>query len=141
VPPTFKNGTANIRRLFPNPKELEQEYFRRTRVFPIQHLVAIKNEILDKHPWVASSLYRAFVKARDVCYQDLGETLEGLRYTVPWLDAATEEVRAVMGEDFWPYGLKCNHHVLETYIQYLNDQHLLKRSIQPEMLFAPNAVD
>src|SRR5262245_5337793 len=68
VPPTFKDGTANIRRLFPNPKEVEREYFQRTRVFPILHLVAIRNEVLERHPWVASSLYRAFVKARDVCY-------------------------------------------------------------------------
>jgi 4,5-dihydroxyphthalate decarboxylase len=141
VPPALKQGPSNIRRLFPNPKGLERDYYRRTKVFPILHLIAIKNEIYERHPWVASSFYRAFVKARDVCYRDLSETLEGVRYTVPWLDAAMDEVQETMGADFWPYGLKSNRHTLETYLQYLQQQHLMKRPLKPEELFAANALD
>jgi 4,5-dihydroxyphthalate decarboxylase len=141
VPPSYRKPGSAIRRLFPDPKSLEIAFFRRTGIFPILHLVVIRNDIYQRHPWVASSLFRAFVRARDQCYRDLSETLEGLRYTVPWLDAAMDQVREVMGQDFWPYGLSRNRHVLETYIGYLRDQHLLDRSITPDELFAPNARD
>jgi 4,5-dihydroxyphthalate decarboxylase len=141
VPPSYGKPGSPIRRLFTDSKPLEIEFFRRTGIFPILHLVVIRNDVYQKHPWVASSLFRAFVRARDRCYLDTSETLEGLRYTVPWLDSAMDEVRAVMGRDHWPYGVARNRHVLETYIGYLKDQHLLTRSITPEELFAPNARD
>jgi 4,5-dihydroxyphthalate decarboxylase len=141
VPPKFRGGHPHVRRLFPNPREVEREYFHRTRIFPILHTVVIKEAVYDKHPWVASSLYRAFVQAKETCYRDLSDTMERLRYTVPWLDFHVEDLWRTMGQDFWPYGLKSNRHVLETYIQYLYEQHLLDRRPAVEELFAPNALD
>jgi len=128
-------------RLFPDPKAIELEYFQRTRIFPMLHLIVIKQEVYDKHPWVASSLYRAFVQAKEICYRDLSETMERLRYTVPWLDSHVEDLWRTMGQDFWPYGLKANTHALETYIQYLSEQHLIDRKPAFEELFARNALD
>lgn len=141
IPPKFRKEHPHIKRLFPNPKEVELEYYKRTGLFPILHMVVIKESIYEEHPWVASSLYRAFLKAKEICYQDLSDTMEGLRYTVPWLDSYMEEVWRIMGQDFWPYGLKANRHVLETYIQYLHEQHLIDRVIPAEELFAKNALD
>ncbi len=141
IPPKFRGDHPHVRRLFPDPKAVELEYYQRTRIFPILHLVVIKQEIYDKHPWVASSLYRAFVQAKEICYRDLSDTLERLRYTVPWLDTHVEELWKIMGQDFWPYGLKANQHVLETYVQYLSEQHLIGRKPAFEELFARNALD
>ena len=89
----------------------------------------------------ASSLMRAFTQARDVCYKDLSETLEGTKYTVPWLDAHVSEIRRQLGADFWPYGLKRNQPTIETYIRYLHQQHFLERPIAAEELFAANALE
>ena len=141
VPPKFRKEHSHVKRLFPNPKEVELEYYKRTKIFPILHMVVIKEPVYEQHPWVASSLFRAFVKAKEICYQELSDTMEGLRYTVPWLDSYMEEVWKVMGQDFWPYGLKANRHVLKTYIQYLYEQHLIDRVIPAEELFAKNALD
>lgn len=141
VPPKFRMGHPHVRRLFPTPKAVELEYYKRTKIFPILHLVVIKASIYEEHPWVASSLYRAFLKAKELCYQDLSDTMEGLRYTVPWLDVYMEEIWELMGQDFWPYGLKANRHVLETYMQYLYEQSLIDRIISLEELFAKNALE
>ncbi|MBI3988349.1 MAG: ABC transporter substrate-binding protein [candidate division NC10 bacterium] len=141
VPPKFRDQHPHVKRLFANPREVELEYYRRTGIFPILHMIVIKESVYEQYPWVASSLYRAFVKAKEVCYQDLKETMEALKYTVPWLDSYMDNLWKEMGQDFWPYGLKVNRHVIETYIHYLYEQHLVDRKLSPEELFAPNALD
>jgi 4,5-dihydroxyphthalate decarboxylase len=141
VPPQFRDGHPRVARLFPDPREVELAYFRKTGIFPILHTVVIKESVYERHPWVASSLFRAFAEAKQICYRDLSETMEGLRYTIPWLDSWMAEVQEVMGEDFWPYGLEANRRVLETYVRYLHEQHLLERVVPVEELFAPNALD
>src|SRR6185295_19960237 len=105
-------------------------------VFPILHLVVIKESIHREHPWVASSLMRAFTQARDLCYKDLSETLEGTKYTIPWLDSHVTQIRGQLGTDFWPYGLKRNRPTLETYVRYLQQQHFIDRPIAADELFA-----
>ncbi|MGH7177132.1 MAG: ABC transporter substrate-binding protein [Tepidisphaeraceae bacterium] len=130
-----------VKPMFPDSREVELQYFRKTGVFPILHLVVIKESIYREHPWVASSLMRAFTQARDACYRDLSETLEGVRYTLPWLDSHVSEVRKQLGPDFWPYGLKRNRATLETYVRYLHQQHFLKHEIPVEQLFAANALE
>ena len=141
IPDKFRNHDF-VKPMFPNARQLEIDYFSKTGVFPILHLLVIKQEVYEKHPWVASSLLRAFVQARDVCYRDLNETLEGNRYTVPWLDAHVQDVRKQLGgADFWPYGLKRNRSALETYVRYMQQQHLIERPIAAEELFAANALE
>ena len=141
IPDKFRNHDF-IKPMFPNARQLEVEYFQKTGVFPILHLVVIKRELYEKHPWVASSLMRAFVQARDICYRDLAETLEGIRYTVPWLDAHVQDVRQQLGgADFWPYGLKRNRQTLEMYVRYMQQQHFIEGPIAVEELFAANALE
>ncbi len=141
VPPQFRMGHPRITRLFHNYRDVELDYFKRTKVFPILHTVVVKERIYEEHPWVASSLFRAFVEAKEICYRDLSETMEGCRYTVPWLESYIEEIWKIMGRDFWSYGIQANHHVLETYIRYLYEQHLIERPIPVEELFASNTAD
>ena len=138
IPAKFR-AHPHVRPMFPDARAVELEYFKKTGVFPILHLVVIKESIYREHPWVASSLMRAFNEAKDVCYKDLAETLEGTKYTVPWLDSHLTDVRAQLGEDFWPYGVKRNRAALETYGRYLHQQHFVERPVAAEELFAPNA--
>jgi 4,5-dihydroxyphthalate decarboxylase len=140
IPPQFRIEHPHVIRLFPDYRNVEIDYFKRTKIFPILHTVVIKEKVYKKHPWVASSLFRAFLEAKEICYQDLSETMEGSRHTVPWLEPYIEEIWRAMGKDYWPYGLEANRHVLETYIRYLHDQHLIERLIPIEEFFAPNAL-
>lgn len=141
VPSQFRVEHPNVMRLFPDYKGVELDYFRKTGIFPILHTVVIHEKIYSQHPWAASSLFRAFVEAKEFCYRGLSETMEGGLYTVPWLEPYIEEIWKTMGKDFWPYGLQANRHVLETYIRYLHEQHLIGRLIPVEELFASNTLD
>ena len=141
VPPQFRSDHPHVNRLFHDYKAVELDYFIKTKIFPILHTLVIHERIYEQHPWVASSLFRAFVDAKEICYRNLSETMEGGRYMLPWLESYMEEIWEIMGEDFWPYGLEANRHALETYMRYLHEQHLTERHIPIEELFAPNTID
>jgi len=135
APSTFKSQPAAVKRLFPNYVELEKEYYRRTKIFPIMHTLVIRREVYDANPWVAQSLYKAFVAAKAKAYELYDQTA-ALPAMVPWLVPQLEEARREMGEDWWPYGLEPNRHVLETFLRYHHEQGLSKRRFTPEELFA-----
>ena len=137
VPSSFLKGSPNVARLFANFRATEEDYFRRTRIFPIMHVVVVKREIYEKHPWVAQSLYKAFVKAKALAILRL-TTSPPLHATLPWLTEQLEATRQVMGNDYWSYGLEENRHVLETAAQYALEQGLLAKPIERvDELFAP----
>jgi 4,5-dihydroxyphthalate decarboxylase len=140
APSSFVKGSPNVARLFPNFKEVEQAYFRKTGIFPIMHMVGMKRHIYERHPWVARSLYRAFSEARQRVYESLYDT-SALRVMLPWLIAEVEETRAVFGGDCWPYGLEPNRPTLEALTQYAYEQGLTQRRLEIEGLFAPNTLD
>jgi 4,5-dihydroxyphthalate decarboxylase len=135
-PAPFRSGSPNVRRLFPNYRAMEEEYFRRTRLFPIMHTMIVRREIAEQYPWVPASLFNAFEQAKRMCYQDLHET-DALRFTLPWLMDEAERTERVMGEDFWPYGLDANRHVVQSLIRYSHEQGLAAREIPIEEIFAP----
>jgi 4,5-dihydroxyphthalate decarboxylase len=134
LPRPFLRGEAWIARLFPNFKEVEQAYYRRTGIFPVMHVVAIREELHREQPWVAESLYGAFCAARDLALEGLYDT-DALRLALPWLIDHLEEARAVFGEDFWVYGLEANRPALEAIGQYVFEQGLAPRTVRPEELF------
>ena len=135
APSTFHKEPDKVKRLFPNYVEVEKEYYRRTKIFPPMHTVVIRRDVYAKHPWVAQSLYKAFVEAKAKAYALYNQTA-ALPAMVPWLVAALEEARREMGEDWWPYGLEPNRKALETFLRYHHEQGLSKRRFQPEELFA-----
>jgi 4,5-dihydroxyphthalate decarboxylase len=139
IPSTFLNGSGSVRRLFDNYAEVEQEYFRKTRIFPIMHTVVIRRAVYEKHPWVAQCLYKAFVQAQRETYQDLYQAA-ALKHMLPWLLKHVEDTRSIMGDDFWPYGLEPNLHTLETFLRYSHEQGLAKRQLKPQDLFAPETL-
>lgn len=134
--PAALGKDPRVARLFPNYRELEREYFRKTRLFPVMHTLVIREAFYQEHPWVAESLYKAFVEAKAWCLAQMRFS-STLRYTLPWLHADLDEMNEVFGSDPWPYGLEANRHVLTTLVQYLVEQRLLRRPIPLEELFVP----
>ncbi len=139
IPSTFQRGSPRIVRLFPNYKEVEQDYYRRTRIFPIMHTVVIREDVYQEHPWVARSIYKAFCQARDLAVNSLYDT-DALRLSLPWLIDHVEETWRVFGKDFWAYGLEPNRPTLEAIGQYVFEQGLAPRLVSPDELFAANVV-
>jgi len=140
MPSTFHTGGGRVKRLFENYMEVEQAYYRKTKIFPIMHTVAIKRSVYEKHPWVAMSLYKAFVRAQRDTYDDLYVTA-ALKAMLPWLTKHVEDARALMGDDYWPYGFAPNREALATFLRYHHEQGLSKRLLEPEELFAPETLE
>lgn len=141
MPSSYKaGGLGDVRRLFEEYMEVEQAYYRKTRIFPIMHTVVIKRGIYEQHPWVAMSLYKAFVEAQRENYADLYVTA-ALKASLPWLTKHVEDARALMGDDFWPYGFAPNRETLATFLRYHHEQGLSRRLLAPEELFAPETME
>jgi 4,5-dihydroxyphthalate decarboxylase len=136
MPSSFHRSSGKVKRLFQNFADVERDYFRRTRVFPIMHTVVIRRELYEQNRWMAQSLFKAFHAAQQQSYEDLKETA-ALKVMLPWLPAHIEETQREMGDDFWPYGLRQNQHTLATFIRYSHEQGLSKRLLEPEQLFVP----
>jgi len=140
APSTFYSKPDAVRRLFPDFVAVEREYYRRTRIFPIMHVVAIRREVYEKNRWIAMSLYKAFAEAQRRTYRSLRETAAH-KAMLPWLTAHVEDAVREMGEDWWSYGFHANRHVLETFLRYHHEQGLSKRQLKPEDMFAPETME
>jgi 4,5-dihydroxyphthalate decarboxylase len=140
APSSFLNGSPNVKRLFSDFVSVEKDYFKRTGIFPIMHVVAIKDEILEQHPWVAANLYQAFVQAKNKVYEGFNQTA-ALKVTLPWLVSELERTRELMGEDFWPYGFEKNKKTLEAAVSYSYEQGLIKNKLEAQDLFARSTLE
>ena len=133
--PSSYHSNPKIDRLFPDYKAAEQAYYARTGMFPIMHLIGIRRSIVEKHPWLPVNVYVAFLKARQLCYAEMTE-VGHLFQTMPWPVYELEQVRKLMGEDHWRYGIHENAKEIEAMTRYSFDQHLSARKLEPEDLFA-----
>jgi 4,5-dihydroxyphthalate decarboxylase len=140
TPSTFRTRPDDVRRLFANHVEVERDYYRRTRIFPIMHTLVMRRDVYTANRWIAQSLYKAFVAAQRKTYADLSETA-ALKAMLPWLNAHVEETRREMGEDWWSYGLAPNRHVLETFLGYHHEQGLSAQRLSVDALFAPESLE
>ncbi|MFC0527700.1 ABC transporter substrate-binding protein [Phytohabitans kaempferiae] len=129
-----------VRRLFADPTAAERVYFRATGIFPIMHTVVLRRDVYEANRWIARSLLDAFTAAKDRVYGAIRE-VTALKYALPWTVDAAEETVALMGPDFWPYGLEANRATLETFLRYSYEQGLAKRLLAPEELFAPETLE
>lgn len=125
-----------VRRLFADPRAEERAWYLRTGVFPIMHTLVVREELLDRHPWVAESLFKAFEQAKRCCYAQMRFSGTS-HYTLPWLHADLEEVDELFGGDPWPYGLEPNRTTLEALLGFLVDQRFLPAAPPLEDLFVP----
>jgi 4,5-dihydroxyphthalate decarboxylase len=140
MPSSYTGRGGAVKRLFENYVEVEQAYYRKTKIFPIMHTVAIKRSVYEQFPWVAMSFYKAFVQSQKETYADLYVTA-ALKAMLPWLTAHVEEARALMGDDFWPYGFDKNRETIATFLRYHHEQGLSRRRLEPEELFAPQTLE
>ena len=140
MPTCFVENSGRVRRLFPNYKQVEMNYFRKTGLFPIMHGIVIKKSIYEKEPWVAQTLYKAFCAAKELCMSELYDT-NILRISLPWTSAEYEQTRDLMTADYWPYGLAPNRHNLETLHGYLYEQGLIRERLTLDELFARETVE
>ncbi len=140
MPSTLQTQPDKVKRLFEDYVEVERAYYRKTKIFPIMHVIAIRREIYEQNRWIAMSLYKAFVEAQRICYHELFQTA-ALRNMLPWMIAEIEWLRREMGDDWWPYGYANNRHVLDTFLRYHHEQGLSKRRVQPEELFVPETLE
>jgi 4,5-dihydroxyphthalate decarboxylase len=136
MPSTLHSAPDKVKRLFENYVDIERAYYRKTRIFPIMHVIAMRREVFEENRWIAMSLYKAFVEAQRIAYDELYETA-ALRTMLPWMIAEIEEVRREMGREWWPYGLEPNRATLDTFLRYHHEQGLSKRRLNPEELFVP----
>ena len=138
-PLSFRRGAKTVRRLFPNYGELEKDYYRRTKIYPIMHTVVIRREIYDRDPWVALSLYKAFCQAKDYSYRLLEET-GSPKASLAWLQPLLEEEQEIIGRDWYPYGIEQNRPSIEALLQYAHEHGLTGRRVKLEELFAPSTM-
>jgi 4,5-dihydroxyphthalate decarboxylase len=140
TPRPFAEGRPEVARLFPDSARIEQAYYETTQIFPIMHVVVVRREIYDAHPWVARSLQKAFELSRIAAMTGIDETAS-LRYMLPWVHDEVARTRQIMGEDYWSYGLDGNEKALQTFLGYSYDQGLADRLWSPDELFAVECRD
>jgi 4,5-dihydroxyphthalate decarboxylase len=123
----------SLRRLVPDFRRVEHEYFRKTGIFPIMHTFVLRRAVYEAHPWLATSLYRAFLRSRDLALAHAYDT-DALAVSTPWIIEALESAREVK----WDYSIEGSRPTLEALVQYLDEQQLTRRRMSVAELFAPN---
>lgn len=140
APSCFDAGHPQVGRLFEDPAGAAAAWFRRTGIFPIMHVIGIRKTLAVAHPWLPQSVFKAFVAARDAAMERLRDTT-ALAITLPFMVEEAERTRALMGEDFWPYGLAPNRATLDMFLDEHHAQGLSLRRPATEELFAASALE
>jgi 4,5-dihydroxyphthalate decarboxylase len=139
APSCYLDSHPHVGRMFEDFRTAEREYFQRTGIFPIMHALGIRNDIVAKHPWLAASLQKAYVAAKRISEQDLREVV-ALKIGLPWIAQEVADTRALMGDDFWPYGVEPNRVTLEALARYSYEQGLAVRRLTVEEMFVPTTL-
>lgn len=126
-------------RLFKDYRAAEAEYWKKTRIFPVMHVLALRRDVYEKNRWIAMNLYQGFVEAKRRSMARVSEF--GLSHLpLPWVPDHVRQWREIAGEDFWPYGVEPNRPTLEAFLQYGYEQGVCKKRINVEDLFAPETL-
>jgi 4,5-dihydroxyphthalate decarboxylase len=135
-PPSLPKGTPNVGWLFADPVAAAKDYYKRTGIFPIMHLVGVRRELVERNPWLPGAVFKAFEQAKKAALDLLSDT-SATKVTLPFVEERLIEARALMGEDFWSYGLEPNRKTLESFLKHHHAQGLSPRLVKPEELFHP----
>jgi 4,5-dihydroxyphthalate decarboxylase len=126
----------DVARLFPDYRALERKLYETAKIFPIMHLIVIRRDLYERHRWMATSFYQAFVESKRAALARM-RYAGSLGYMLPWLMAEIEEIDAVFGGDAWPYGIEPNRPTLQALVQYMFEQHFIAKAVPIEELFVP----
>lgn len=140
TPKSFLEGNPKIRRLFPNVRATEQDYYKKTKLFPIMHAVAIRADVVESNPWLPKAVFDMYCEAKKDAYANLATTTS-LKVSLPWLTQEYEQTRDLMGENYWRYGIEANRKELELVMRYTYEQGLIKHPVKFEELFHPSTLD
>jgi len=135
-PKLMEKGLANVGWLFSDPVSAAKDYYRRTGLFPIMHVVGVRRALAERHPWLPGAVFKAFELAKEVALTRLSDT-SATKVTLPFVEEALRDVRALMGEDFWSYGVEKNRKVVDYFLAQHHAQGLSSRRMSVEEMFHP----
>jgi 4,5-dihydroxyphthalate decarboxylase len=139
APSCFDSGHPKIARLFPEPVAAA-DYYRRTGIFPIMHLLGVRRELADRHPWLPGALLKAFEQSKRTALAMLADT-SATKITLPFVEEHLAAARKLMGDEFWPYGIAANRKVLDAFCGFHHAQGLSARRVEAEELFHPATLE
>ncbi len=140
MPSCFGPGNPNVGWLFPDPAAAAADYFTRTRIFPIMHLVGIRRTLVEQHPWLPAAAFKAFEAARRIALARLADT-SATKVTMPFVEEQLKKTRDLMGPDFWSYGVGDNRETLDAFLTHHHRQGLSPRRVAVEELFHPSTLE
>ena len=139
-PRAFVEGHPKVARLFPDPRTVERAYYKKTGIFPIMHAVAIKKAVLKENPWLSAAIFKAYSQAKQMSYEHMAKAA-WIYDMLPWYGQELEETQALMGDNFYSYGIKPNRKTLEALFRYSHRQGLANRELTIEELFDPGSLN
>ncbi|WP_426959173.1 ABC transporter substrate-binding protein [Muricoccus radiodurans] len=140
APSCFERGAPNIGRLWADPVAAAKEWYGKTRIFPIMHLLGVRRDVVERHGYLPAALVKAFEESKAVALARLTNTA-ATKVTLPFVEERLAEARVLMGHDFWSYGLEPNRHVLDAFLEAHHAQGLSSRRLRPEDLFHPSSLE
>jgi 4,5-dihydroxyphthalate decarboxylase len=135
-PRCFAEGHPHVGRLFSDSIGAAEDYYRRTRIFPIMHVLGLRRTLAEAHPWLPGALLKGFTEAKRLAQEALQDT-SATKVTMPFVEDTLNRAQALMGADPWPYGVAENAHVLDRFLDYHHAQGLSPRRVALEELFHP----
>ena len=136
-PPTLvETGHPHIGWLFPDPVAVAKDYYKRTGFFPIMHVVGVRRELAERHPWLPGAVLKAFEQSKQAGLAKLSDT-SATKVTLPFVEERLAEARDLMGHDFWSYGVEPNRKVLDYFLAQHHAEGLSERRVTVDELFHP----
>lgn len=140
TPAVFDEPEAGVVRLFSDPAAVEHEYYARTGIFPIMHLVVLREDVHARHPWVAMNLLTALAQAKDRSLARIADS-NAPRTPLPWGPSAADAAAKLMGRDLWPFGVEAHRTTLDAFLDYATEQGVCERRLEVDELFAPQTLE
>ncbi len=138
-PRAFVEGHPKVRRLFTDPRLIEREYFAKTGIFPMMHAVAIRNDLVEQHPWLPKAVFNAYSESKSLIYADMRD--KWFLRTLPWFAQELSATEELMGENFFPYGIEANRKAINALLRYMHEQKLASRQLEIEEIFEPSTLE
>lgn len=140
APSCFEQGHPHVGYLYADPQQAASDWYRRTGIFPIMHLLGIRKTLVERHPWLPFSVYKAFEQSKARALAKLSDT-SATKVTLPFVEDQLRAARQLMGDDFWSYGFAPNRQTLERFLRQHHTEGLSRRLLEPEELFHPATLE
>lgn len=140
APSCFTKGHPNVKYLYKDPQSAAADWYKRTKLFPIMHLLGVRRSLAEQHPWLPGAVAKAFEKSKAVALAKLSDT-SATKVTLPFVEEQLGAARRLMSHDFWSYGFEPNRHVLSRFLKRHHAEGLSSRLIKPEELFHPSSLE